>query len=152
MHHFSKKIISDYKIKQLYELISDINQYPKFIPWCDNLRILKQEKNSIEAEVVIKALGIHEKYISNITLFPIKKGKTAVLITSNSSPFKQMESQWLLTKVDNHKTEVHFSITFALKSKILELVISQMLPLACEKIINAFQARANELFNNTLIK
>ncbi|AEI89319.1 MAG: Ribosome association toxin PasT (RatA) of the RatAB toxin-antitoxin module [Candidatus Midichloria mitochondrii] len=152
MHHFSKKIISDYEIKQLYELVSDINQYPKFIPWCDNLRILKQEKNSIEAEVVIKALGIREKYISNITLFPIKKGKAAVLITSNSSPFKQMESQWLLTKADNHKTEVHFSITFALKSRISELAISQMSPLACEKIINAFQARANELFNNTLIK
>ncbi|CAG7597319.1 type II toxin-antitoxin system RatA family toxin [Hyalomma marginatum] len=58
-----------------------------------------------------------------------------------------MESQWLLTKVNNHKTEVHFLITFALKSKILELVISQMLPLACKKIINAFQAQAHELFN-----
>ncbi|WHQ47198.1 MAG: type II toxin-antitoxin system RatA family toxin [Candidatus Midichloria sp.] len=147
MHHFSKRIISDYKIKQLYKLISDINQYSKFIPWCNNLRILKQEKNSIEAEIVIKVLGIHEKYISKIILFPIKKGKAAVLITSNSSPFKQMESQWLLTKIDNNRSEVRFSITFAIKSKILELVISQTLPLACNKIINAFQTRANKLFN-----
>jgi len=145
MHSFDKKIIINHNIKKLYALVSDINQYPQFIPWCDGLKILKKEKNFIEAEVSINALGIHEKYISTIRLFEVKRGLASILITSNSNPFKEMESMWLLKKIDTNNSEVHFSINFSLKSRILDFFAAEMLPSAINKILGAFEKRANEI-------
>ena len=148
MYQFNKKITTAYKIDQLYKLVSDINEYPKFIPWCNNLRILQQHENAVEAEVLIKAFGIYEKYTCEINFFPPKKGIASVLITSNSGPFKSLESKWLFTKINNTCSELNFFISFQLQSKILNLMMKHISPKACEKIFRAFNSRAKELFNN----
>ena len=148
MNQFSKKVITTYKINQLYKLTLDIDEYPSFIPWCDDLRILKQSKNLVEAEVLIKAFGICKKYTCKIKISPPKKGTASIIITSNSGPFKFLESKWLFTKIDNSHSELNFYINFQLQSNILDLMVRHILPKVCKEIIKAFDLRAKELFHN----
>ncbi len=148
MHHFNEKITAPFNAEDLFLLIANIEYYPEFIPWCKGLRILKKNKCSMIAEVTIGAFGIHERYISNITLKPLKNKKATIAISSDSKIFNQMKSSWQITKLNDNLSEIAFDISFSINSRIINAIINKVLPLACKKILLSFQKRAE----NTLKK
>lgn len=145
MHTFRQHRELNCSINQLYQLISDIEEYPNFIPWCGGITILEHQNPHIKTEVLINAFGIFEKYISNITLSPVHEGQASVLITSEDGPFKSLYSQWLIKVVSPDITSIDFSIEFDLKSRILDIIMRNKLPGACARIMSAFEQKAKEI-------
>ena len=45
MKYREKKILN-YKPEQLFDLVSDINKYPEFLPWCLGSRVKKFHINN----------------------------------------------------------------------------------------------------------
>ena len=146
MHFFKKSIITNHSINDIYKLVSDVENYSAFIPWCHDLNILSHADNHIVAEVTIKALGFFERYTSDIVLTPPKSGIAKVIASSNSGPFKTMKTEWIIKKIDASNTEVNFSIEFRMKSSILNSIVGTILPKACEKIFTSFEQRAKDLY------
>src|SRR5687767_8649473 len=91
--------ISAYSIDQLYNMILDIESYPKFLPWCAAARIIKKEDEEILADLVISFSGFREKYTSRITPTPPNMNSNQAIIEVNliEGPFKFLKNNWVLT-------------------------------------------------------
>ena len=68
---------SSYTQKQLYNVVSDVSSYPKFVPFCTGTRILtnppKQTSDGrqvLEAEMTVGFLAFKESYVSTVTCTP----------------------------------------------------------------------------------
>ena len=44
---YQEKKILNFKPEQLFNLVSDINKYPEFLPWCLGSRVKKFQMNSL---------------------------------------------------------------------------------------------------------
>ena len=44
--------------KDLYQLVADVENYPKFLPWCNSVAIIERTSNSIIAELHCDLRGI----------------------------------------------------------------------------------------------
>ena len=59
-----------------------------------------------------------------------------------------MENKWYF-KEKNNITEVSFEIDFELKNDLLNIVMTKSFQFGLDKIADAFQKRAEELFSKT---
>jgi coenzyme Q-binding protein COQ10 len=154
MHSHSEKRFSQYNVKQLFDLITDIRNYPKFIPWCSDARIISQENNLVMAELTIKFKFFVEKYTSKVTLIPPLKPENDayVYVELIEGPFKRLVNNWKLTPIPENGTEINFEIDFEFQSKFLDAMIGVVFHKSVTKMVNAFETRAKLLYAPVLIK
>ena len=140
-NHFIETILP-YSPKQLYDLVADIESYPKFIPWCDAARILEREGSVVLADLVIRFKGVGGKYTSRV-LFDENEHEISVELAQG--PFEHLYQGWKFSKIAVG-TKIEFDIDFALRSKFLEKIVDLMFYDACKKMMEAFTNRAKELY------
>tara|TARA_Y100000741_G_C17911192_1_gene419472 strand:+ start:42 stop:494 length:453 start_codon:yes stop_codon:yes gene_type:complete len=140
-----KKIINCKKDK-LISMVLDIEKYPEFVPWCVKGKIYervdKGEVIEITADLTIGKGIFKEKYKSSV----IYKKKLGVInVTNLDGPLKYLENKWVFNEINN-STQIDFSVDFELKNKILNILMVKSFDLGLNKIANAFENRAHELF------
>ena len=139
--HFVEKTLP-YKAKQLYDMVADIESYPKFIPWCEGARVYDKYDNVLLADLLIKFSGVNGKYTSKVTLDEDAKEITVELA---QGPFHHLYQSWKFSELHNG-TRVEFDIDFKIKNFLIEKVVDSVFDKACSKMMEAFSKRADELY------
>ena len=135
--------------KDLIEMVLDIEKYPEFVPWClggkIHTKIDKGNLVEITADLTIGKSFFNETYKSFVVY---DKSTESIHVINIDGPLKHLENKWYLRKTGN-SSEVDFHVDFELKNKILNVLMIKTFDLGLKKIADAFEKRANELFNKT---
>ena len=146
MHAYKETRFLPYSPEQLYALVLDIEQYPKFLPWCRAARILSYEGNSFLGELVISFSHLTERYTSRVTPTPpTATQEGAINVDLVTGPFNYLKNHWRFVPAVGG-TEIHLDLDFQFKSKLLDKLIGGLFGRACEKMVAAFTARADALY------
>ena len=135
--------------ENLIKMVMDIEKYPEFIPWCLNGKIhtINDKGNKIEiiADLTIGKNFFKETYKSFVIY---SKSTDTIYVTSMEGPLKYLENKWFFKDL-GEASQVEFQVDFELKNKMLNLFMNKSFDLGLIKIADAFQKRADELFNKT---
>ena len=75
--------------EQLFDLVSDVDDYPNFLPWCVALRVTSRDDNEIRADMVVGFKMLREKFTSRVTLTP----KERIDVEYLDGPFRYLENR-----------------------------------------------------------
>ena len=133
--------------KDLIDLVLNIEEYPKFIPYCLNAHIYKDKSAGnfqyIEADLTIGKGPFKDTYKSDVKF---DKKESIIYVKNIEGPLKYLENKWKFDQKENF-TEVTFDIDFELKNKFLNIFMNKSFKYGLDKIADAFQIRAEKLFN-----
>ena len=142
-----KRLIEADKQK-LIELVLDIEKYKDFIPYCLDSKVYerndKGDKIFIVADLTIGKGIFKDTYKSDVKY---NKLDNTIYVTNIDGPLRYLENVWKFTEKDNI-TEVSFDVDFELKNKFLNILMTKSFNYGLNKIADAFQNRAEELFRN----
>ena len=133
-----------YTPEQLYSLVSDIEKYPEFLPWCIALRIRKRDAAQINADMIIGFKVFREKFTTRVSLDPPYRLDVEYL----DGPFKYLNNHWIFNPMGEGACEIDFFVDFEFKSMILQKAIGVVFNEAVQKMINAFEARAHKIYGS----
>ena len=137
------------KKNQLIDLVLDIEKYPTFLPFCLDAKIHEKKDHDdlliIVADLTIGKGSFKDTYKSDVKF---NKKKDSIYVTNLDGPLKHLINNWYF-KENNKFTEVSFNIDFELKNHFLNIVMTKSFQYGLDKIADAFQKRAEELFNNS---
>ena len=143
-----KKLI-ECKKEQLIDLVLDIEKYPEFVPFCMDAKVYeKKEKGNlllIVGDLTIGKGPFKDTYKSDVKY---NKKEDSIFVTNLDGPLKHLENTWYF-KEENNITEVSFEVDFELKNEFLNIVMTKSFQFALDKIAEAFQKRAENLFKKT---
>ncbi|KAF9451686.1 hypothetical protein P691DRAFT_662643 [Macrolepiota fuliginosa MF-IS2] len=98
---YHERKILPYSQKELYDVVSDVASYPRFVPFCTGSRILRSlvselgpssRKLTMDAELTVGFLSFKESYVSKVTCVPHESVKA---VASSTSPlFKTLTTTW----------------------------------------------------------
>jgi len=151
MHsHKEIKILSN-SAKEIYDLVFDVEKYPEFLPWCSQAKITKKhDERHFEADLTINFKGFSHKYSSDVRAGKIDDDDYLISVVAIDGPFKNLVNQWqfkdLAKRGDDKKCEVKFFIEFEFRSKILNKLMGFVWHKATQKMIGAFEKRAQEIY------
>ncbi len=149
MPQASVKRLIQIEKKKLIDLVLDIDKYPNFIPYCINSKVyernVKGEDIYIIADLTIGKGIFKDTYKSDVRF---NKKEDTIYVTNIDGPLKYLENRWYFNQKGN-MTEVSFDVDFELKNKFLNILMTKSFTYGLNKIADAFQNRAEELFKNT---
>lgn len=134
--------------QKLYELVSDIESYPQFLPWVTGVRVRSRgtagENEVIVADVLISYKMFRETFRSSVTLNPQSR---TIDVAYVNGPFKHLDNHWRFEPT-GEGTKVDFAVDFEFRSRMMERMITGMFDRAVHKIVTAFFDRADELYGD----
>ena len=137
------------KKEQLINLVLDIEKYPEFVPFCVDAKVYeKKEKDNlllIIADLTIGKGPFKDTYKSDVKY---NKKENSIYVTNLDGPLKHLKNTWYF-KEENNVTDVSFEVDFELKNEFLNIVMTKSFQFALDKIAEAFQKRAEDLFKKT---
>ena len=145
----SVKRLIDCKKEQLIDLVLDIEKYPDFVPFCLGSKIYeKKDKGDqllIVADLTIGKGPFKDTYKSDVKF---NKNEDSIYVTNLDGPLKHLENKWHFKEINN-LSEVSFEIDFELKNDFLNIIMTKSFQFGLDKIADAFQKRAEELFSKS---
>ncbi len=136
-----------YTARQMYDLVADVASYPEFLPWCAAARIRSTAPRGdhvvMEADLVISFKVFRERFGSRVTLWPeALKIDTEYL----DGPFRYLKSNWRFRDLPGGGCEISFFVDFEFRNAILRKVIGVVFNEAMQRIVRAFETRADALY------
>ena len=127
-------------------MVLNIEEYPKFVPWCLDAKIYeksdKGEFVEIIADLTIGKSLFKETYKSFVVY---NKLSDSIHATNISGPLKHLENKWIFKEVGK-SSEVDFHVDFELKNKLLNILMVKSFNFGLKRIVNAFEKRAKDLY------
>ena len=136
--------------QKLIDFVLDIEKYPEFIPFCDSSKIYERNDDgkivNIIAELTIGKGPFKDTYKSDV-VFNTKED--TIFVKNIQGPLNHLSNNWMFFEKENGITEVTFDIDFEIKNKFLNSLMVVSFQFGLEKIADAFQKRAEQLFSSS---
>ncbi len=133
---------------KMFDLVADVESYPRFVPLCHALRVRRREdtpgKTVLVADMTVGYKAIRETFTSRVTC---ERAKLKILVEYVDGPFKHLENLWIFHDRDEGKAcLVEFYIRYEFKSLFLSTIMGGVFDTAVRKFTVAFEDRANLVY------
>lgn len=132
-----------YSPEQIFDLIVDVERYPEFLPWCVAARIRQRgEGHNFVADLVIGYKMFRERFTSRVGA----DRPYRVDVTYSEGPFSYLNNHWVLEPLEDGGCVIDFYVDFEFRSRALQKVVRRLFNEAVQRMVNAFERRANALY------
>lgn len=137
-----QKRVLPFSAEQLYKLVADVKRYPEFLPWCAEAHVHKETPEEMLADLTIGYSFFSETFTSHVYLKPHE----SIDVECVKGPFDKMVNHWKFYPLNDHETEVEFSIDYQFKNPLFQMAMDKIYDTAFMKMTEAFEERAVEIY------
>src|SRR6185295_6885151 len=105
-----------YNIKQMFELVNNIEEYPRFLPWCHASHIIYRDDLIVEAQLDITCSGIHKSFTTRNQLKPYDR----IDITLVHGTFRHLEGIWHFVSLGTEGSKIDLELEFETTGRIVD--------------------------------
>ncbi len=137
MLKIEKKVHSNSSAENLYGLVSDVESYSEFIPWCEKSIIERRVHDYFFAKLNMKYLLFSGSFVSKVTLYDYERKINALGVKGS---FRYLEVNWVFDEYDDG-TLVSVNLELDLDNIILEKAIDSASEILIKETISSFEKR-----------
>lgn len=146
MHRHSEKRHVPHTPLQMFQLVSDIEKYSEFLPWCVSTRIRSRDGDELLADMVIGYKMFRESFTSRVTLMEPKR----IDVAYSQGPFKYLQNYWIFQPDSKGACIIDFYVEFEFRSKLMEKMIGLVFSEAVKKMVYSFEKRASLIYTSEI--
>lgn len=149
MPSFRTQRIVKHSPKAMFELVSDVERYPEFLPLCESLEVRSRTPRGEAAEEIVACMTVGYGPISEAftTRVLLDRVKQKILVHYIDGPFRHLENTWSFHE-HPEGCRVEFSIVYEFRSIALGLMMGALFDRAFRKFAEAFEARADAIYGS----
>lgn len=133
-----------YTPEQMFDLVADVRRYPEFLPWVTAMRVRQDDESATVADMIVGFKGLRETFTSKVD----KQRPGTIHVEYVDGPLKYLRNDWRFRPDGEGGCLVDFSVDFAFKNRMFEMLAGQVFGAALRRMIGAFEERAAALYGN----
>jgi ribosome-associated toxin RatA of RatAB toxin-antitoxin module len=144
MKHVKKSVLLWYSPHEMYDLVTGVDQYPKFLPWCERADVLERDDAGMTARLHLAYAGVHHAFTTRNNHVT----NESVRVTLVDGPFSLLEGHWVFVPLGSggHACRIEFDMRYAFSSPPLELVLSPVFDRVANTFVDSFVKRAEVVY------
>lgn len=139
-----RSAIVPYSAHQMFDLVSDIPSYPKFLPWCGGARVVSAQGDEVIAAIDIAYSGVHKTFSTRNLLQRDKMMEIRLL----EGPFSHLQGFWQFKALDKQSSKISLDLDFEVANKIVSLALTPVFSNIANQLVDRFHQRAVELYGH----
>lgn len=142
MNTLKRSAIVAYSTRQMFELVDNIEDYPRFLPWCHSSKVISRTPTEVIAELEVAWKGVHKSFSTRNRLQPYDK----IDIDLVNGPLKHLEGIWTFERLDDRASKVLLDMEFAFAGGFIDMLFQPVFQHIASTLVDAFCKRAVELY------
>jgi coenzyme Q-binding protein COQ10 len=139
-HHETRDL--PYTPEQMFDLVADVGRYGDFLPWVSAIRVRSDSETQMVADMIVGFKGLRETFTSKVD----KQRPERIHVEYVDGPLKYLHNDWQFRPDGEGGCLVDFTVDFAFKNRVFEMLAGQVFDRALRKMIGAFETRAADLY------
>ena len=123
-------------------LVTDVNAYPRFMPWCSGAEVLSYESNGMVARIDFTVGGVSKSFTTRNSHEP----DAEVGIQLVDGPFSQLQGRWRFAPLGEEGCKISLFMEYDFSSKMVSMVVGPVFSKIANSLVDAFQKRAAEVY------
>ncbi len=145
MKSVHKSVLIWYSAEEMFNLVTDVDKYSQFLPWCDHARVITATPEGMQAEIGIAMGGVKQTFTTQNRHVA---GRQVAMKLVNG-PFSKLEGTWDFTPVGGAaqracKTELHLKYGF--DNAVLATLVGPVFDKIAASMVDAFVKRADQVY------
>ena len=134
-----------YTAEQMFDLVNDIDSYPRFLHWCAGARVDLRQGNTIEATLDIGLQGFRRSFRTRNTL----RRPESIQLELVTGPFRRLRGEWRFVGAADAGCDVSLSLQFEVAASPFGVVFSKVFEELAGAQMDAFVSRAAKVYGGT---
>jgi len=132
-----------YSSQRMFDLVNDIESYPKFMPGCVGTTVLKQGDNWLEAQIDLSHFGIKQSFSTHNTL----DAPHTMAMRLIDGPFKMFKGAWRFQALNEQACKVIFVLEFEVSRGLAALALPKLMEYSASEQVDAICKRAKTIYS-----
>lgn len=137
-----KSALVAYTPAEMFALVSDIEAYPQFLPWCTAARVLWRDGDELKASIEMAKGSLQKSF----TTHNRQQNDKMIEMRLVDGPFKRLEGYWRFDPLGDRACKVSLDLEFEFATRMLSLMIGPMFSQIANTLVDAFQQRAVQIY------
>jgi ribosome-associated toxin RatA of RatAB toxin-antitoxin module len=140
-----RSVLIWYSADEMFRLVTDVPQYPKFLPWCDRAAVLEEDAGGMRAEIGISFGGIRQSFTTRNDHVPGRKVSMRLV----DGPFSNLDGQWSFNPVGDagqRACKVELDLNYGFRNAALAAVVGPVFDRIAGSLVDAFVKRAEQVY------
>lgn len=140
-----RSVLIWYSAEEMFRLVTDVAQYPKFLPWCDRAKVLEQDEHGMRAEIGISFGGIRQSFTTRNDHVAGRRVSMRLV----DGPFSNLDGEWRFNPVGDtgqRACKVELDLNYGFKNAALAAVVGPVFDRIAGTLVDAFVKRAEQVY------
>ena len=122
----------------MFDLVEDIESYPRFLPWCSGTEVLERTDVITRARIDVDYRGLK----THFTTVNRKDAPRRMDMELEEGPFDELSGGWSFTPLGEGGCRVEFVLDYAMSSAEMGALLAPVFGHIAATLVDRFVARA----------
>lgn len=127
--------------EQIFDVVADVERYPEFVPWWAAAHIITREDAAYYTEQIVRISLLRLRFATKTSL--VRPWR--IDVTSADRAFRRFHVGWTFAAQTGGRCDAGLTMTFELRSRLLQEIAAAFLEDAPARLIAAFESRARQI-------
>ena len=146
MQKVTRSALVPYAPDQMFSLVSDIESYPGFLPWCSGARVEAERDGEVQARLEVSRGPIKKSFTTRNS----HSDKRSITMSLVDGPFRHLRGHWRFDPIPESGCRIELHLEFEFATRILGRLLSPIFNEIANTMVDAFCRRAGELYGPSL--
>ncbi len=138
MKSVKRSALVPYLASQMYPLVTDVDRYAEFLPWCGGTEILEESEGFCVARVDIDYRGIKKSFVTENSNTQDKR----IEMHLREGPFKHLEGVWTFDPIGIIGSRISLDLEFEFSGIVVERILGAVFDSIATTMVDSFVKRA----------
>jgi ribosome-associated toxin RatA of RatAB toxin-antitoxin module len=142
MPRVEKSALIEYSAQQMFDLVEDIESYPRFLPWCAKTQVDFRDEKRTVATMYANFHGVK----AHFTTENAKEAPLWISMALVDGPFRHLEGGWRFKPLGENACKVEFHLSYEFSCGLFEKIIAPMFNQIANTFVDVSMKRAHQVY------
>lgn len=144
MPQVKKSALVRHSTQQMFDLVSDVEGYPRFLPWCHSATLLSRNDDELCGRIEVARLGVRQVFSTCNKLEPPER----MYLGLKEGPFRKLNGVWTFTALREDACKVELELDFEFSGRLIDKAFGAVFGQIANSLVDAFCKQADEIYGD----
>lgn len=142
MIQINRTALVNHSAEQMYDLVNDIESYPKFMHGCLDARVIRRSEHEMVGELTLGKAGIRHSFTTVNGLKPHEE----ITMELVEGPFRHFSACWRFAELKEGACKVSLEMDFEFAGGLFGFALEKIFNHSANSLVDAVVDRAGQIY------